>query len=152
MALQVEQVDLNVVGNERPSCEAIKQLAIGDVRPVEAQEEDEKQLQVSTPLEGPKVTGSAEEQTSKVPRNSPEVPGIAAGRQLWENLRRFRGLEAQHLKTLRTSKKISKGVLKKVHLNLKLMKMMKTNLLDHLTPVYIKLYNGITPLTISLGA
>jgi hypothetical protein len=29
---QVEQVDLNVVGNEKPSCEAIKQLAIGDVR------------------------------------------------------------------------------------------------------------------------
>jgi hypothetical protein len=49
---QVEQVDLNVVGNEKPSCEAIKQLAIGDVRPVEAQEEDEEQLQASTPLEG----------------------------------------------------------------------------------------------------
>jgi transcriptional antiterminator len=47
-------------------------------------------------------------------------------------------------------------MLKQVHLNLKLMKMMKnnlyTNLLDHLTPVYIKLYNGITSLTISLGA
>jgi hypothetical protein len=37
----VEQVDLNVVGNEKPSCEEIKQLAIGDVRPVEVQEEDE---------------------------------------------------------------------------------------------------------------
>jgi transcriptional antiterminator len=73
-----------------------------------------------------------------------------------ENLRRFQGLEVQHLKTLRTSKKISKGMLKQVHLNLKLMKMMKnnlyTNLLDHLTPMYIKLYNGITSLTISLGA
>jgi hypothetical protein len=72
------------------------------------------------------------------------------------NLQRFRGLEVQHLKTLRTSKKIIKGMLKQVHLNLKLMKMMKTNLytnlLDHLTHVYIKLYNGITPLTISLGA
>jgi transposase InsO family protein len=33
---QVEQVDLNVVGNEKPSCEAIKQLTIGDVRLVEA--------------------------------------------------------------------------------------------------------------------
>jgi transcriptional antiterminator len=47
-------------------------------------------------------------------------------------------------------------MLKQVHLNLKLMKMMKTNLytnlLDHLTPVYIKLYNGITLLTIFLGA
>jgi hypothetical protein len=57
---QVEQVDLNVVGYENPSCEAIKQLAIGDVRAVEAQEEDEEQLQASTPLEGPKVTSSAE--------------------------------------------------------------------------------------------
>jgi hypothetical protein len=72
------------------------------------------------------------------------------------NLQRFRGLEVQHLKTLRTSKKISKGMLKQVHLNLKLMKMMQTNLytnlMDHLTLVYIKLYNGIIPLTISLGA
>jgi hypothetical protein len=32
----VEQVDLHVVGNEKPSCEAIKQLATSDVRPVEA--------------------------------------------------------------------------------------------------------------------
>jgi hypothetical protein len=80
----VEQVDLNVVGNEKPSCEAIKQLAIGDVRPVEAQEEDEEQHQASTPLEGPKVTGFVEEQTPEVPRNAAgsqppgktlEVPG-----------------------------------------------------------------------------
>jgi hypothetical protein len=35
-------VDLNVVGNEKPSCEAIKQLAIDDVRPVEAKDEDEE--------------------------------------------------------------------------------------------------------------
>jgi hypothetical protein len=61
---------------------------------------------------------------------------------LRENLRRFRGLEVQHLKTLRTSKKISKRMLKQVHLSLKLMKMIKTNLytnlLDHHIPVYIK--------------
>jgi hypothetical protein len=56
-------------------------LAICDVRPVEAQEEDEEQLQASTPLEGPKVTGSAEERTPEVPRNSLEVPGNAAGTQ-----------------------------------------------------------------------
>jgi hypothetical protein len=78
---QVEQVDLNVVCNEKPSYEAIKQLAIGDVRPVEGQEEDEEQLQASTPLEGPKVTGSAEEQTPEVPRNFPEVLGNVAGTQ-----------------------------------------------------------------------
>jgi hypothetical protein len=74
-------------------------LAIGDVRPVEAREEDEEQLQASTPLEGPKVTGSAEEQTLEVPRNSPEVSGNVAGTQR-ENLRRFRGLRGQHQKTL----------------------------------------------------
>jgi hypothetical protein len=78
---QVEQVDLNVVGNEKPSCEAIKQLTIGDVRPVETQEEDEEQHQASTPLEGPKVIGSAEEQTPEVLRNTPEVPGNVAGGQ-----------------------------------------------------------------------
>jgi hypothetical protein len=72
---QVEQVDLNVVGNEKPSCEAIKQLAIGDVRPLEAQEEDENQVQASTPLEGLEVTGSGAVQTSEVPRNSSEAPG-----------------------------------------------------------------------------
>jgi hypothetical protein len=58
---QVEQVDLNFVCNEKPSCESIKQMVIGDVRPVEAQEEDDEQLQALTPLKGPKVTGSAEE-------------------------------------------------------------------------------------------
>jgi hypothetical protein len=78
---QVEQVDLNVVGNEKPSCEAIKQLAIGDVRPVEAQEEDENQVQASTPLEGPEVTGSAAVQTSEVPRKSSEVPGTGTETQ-----------------------------------------------------------------------
>ena len=30
---QVEQVDSSVIGMEDPPCEAIKQLAIGDIRP-----------------------------------------------------------------------------------------------------------------------
>jgi hypothetical protein len=77
----VDQVDLNVIGNEKPFCEAIKQLAIGDVRPVEAQEEDENQIQVSTPLEGPEVTGSVDVQTSEVPRNSSDVLGTATETQ-----------------------------------------------------------------------
>ena len=34
---QVEQVDLSVIGKEDPPCEAIKQLAIGDIRPQEDQ-------------------------------------------------------------------------------------------------------------------
>jgi hypothetical protein len=78
---QVEQVDLNVVGNEKPSCEAIKPVAIGDIRPVETQEEYENQIQASTPLEGPEVTGSADVQTSEVPRNNSEVPGTATKTQ-----------------------------------------------------------------------
>ena len=32
---QVEQVDWSVVGKEDPPCEAIKQLAIGDIKPQE---------------------------------------------------------------------------------------------------------------------
>jgi hypothetical protein len=78
---QVEQVDLSVVGNEKPSCEEIKQLAIGDVRPAEAQEEDENQLQASTPLEGPEVTGSTDVQTPEVLRKYPKVSGTATGTQ-----------------------------------------------------------------------
>jgi hypothetical protein len=78
---QVEQVDLNIAGNEKPSCEAIKQLAIGDVRPVEEQEEDENQIQVSTPLEGPEVTSSADVQTFRMFR---EIP-----RRFWELLLRL---------------------------------------------------------------
>jgi hypothetical protein len=152
----VEQVDLNVVGNEKPSCEAIKQLAIGDVRPVEVQEEDEEQLQASTPLKGQRslvLQKSRPRRFRGIPRTFREMLLEA---NLRENRQRFRGLEVQHLKTLRTSKKISKGMLKQAHLNLRLMKMMNTNLytnlLDHHILMYIKSYNGITPLTISLGA
>jgi hypothetical protein len=56
-------------------------LAIGDVRLVEAQEEDENQIQASTPHEGPEVTGSTDVQTLEVPRNSLEVPGTATETQ-----------------------------------------------------------------------
>ena len=52
---QLEQGDLDVVGKEEPPCEAIKQLAIGDVRVVEATEEYDSQLRASTPLQGPTV-------------------------------------------------------------------------------------------------
>jgi hypothetical protein len=56
-------------------------LAIGDVRLVEAQDEDENQIQASTPLEGPEVTSSADVQTSEVPRNSSKVSGTATETQ-----------------------------------------------------------------------
>ena len=72
---QVEQFDLNVLGKEESPCEAIKQLTIGDVRPVEEQEEDDEKLQASTPLKEPAVPGSAGVQTLEVLGNNPEVPG-----------------------------------------------------------------------------
>jgi hypothetical protein len=40
---QVEQVDSSVVRKEDPPCEAIKQLAIGDIRP---QEDDATEVEV----------------------------------------------------------------------------------------------------------
>ena len=40
---QVEQVDSSIVGKEGPPCEAIKQLAIGDIRP---QEEEVTEVEV----------------------------------------------------------------------------------------------------------
>jgi hypothetical protein len=43
---QVEQVDLSVVGKEDPPCEAINQMAIGDIRPQEDQATDEEDPQV----------------------------------------------------------------------------------------------------------
>ena len=43
---QVEQVDSSVVGNEEPPCEAIKQIAIGDIIPQEVQ---------ATEVEAPQV-------------------------------------------------------------------------------------------------
>jgi hypothetical protein len=44
---QVEQVDSNVVGKEDPPYEAIKQLAIGDIRPQEDQAIEVKVPQVA---------------------------------------------------------------------------------------------------------
>jgi transposase InsO family protein len=41
---QVEQVDSSVVGKKDPPCEAIKQLALGDIRP----QEDEANIEVDT--------------------------------------------------------------------------------------------------------
>jgi hypothetical protein len=72
---QVEQVNLDVVWKEGPPCEAIKQLAIGDVRPVEATEEDPP-LQASTPLQGPTtVSGPVNLHDAEAPRLNVEAPG-----------------------------------------------------------------------------
>ena len=42
---QVEQVDSSVVGKEDPPCEAIKQMAIGDIRPQEDRAIDDEDPQ-----------------------------------------------------------------------------------------------------------
>ena len=66
---QVEQVDLDVVGKEEPPYEAIKQMTIGDVRPVEATEEKDPPLQASTPLQGPTtVPGPMNMHDAEAPR------------------------------------------------------------------------------------
>ena len=41
----MEQVDSSVVGKEDPPCEAIKQMAIGDIRPQEDQATDDEDPQ-----------------------------------------------------------------------------------------------------------
>jgi hypothetical protein len=74
---QVEQVDLDVVGKEEPPCEAIKQMATGDVRPVEAIEEEEPPLQASTPLQGPTVVPNPVNlQDAEAPCLNTEAPGL----------------------------------------------------------------------------
>jgi hypothetical protein len=129
---QVEQVDLDVVGKEKPPCEAIKRLAIGNVRPVEANEEDEPQVQASTPIQGPTpISGPADLQDAEAPHQNAEAP--------------------------RSGTIISKRMIKYKLMSLKLMMLMKTNPYInlptcHLTQEFIKVFNGIIPLTTSLGA
>ena len=81
---QVEQVDLDVVGKEKPPCEAIKHMAIGDVRPVEATKEEDPPLQASTPLQGPTaVPGPMNMQDAEAPCLNMEAlrPGSSAPRR-----------------------------------------------------------------------
>ena len=47
---QVEQVDSSVVGKDDPPCEAIKQLAIGDIRSQEDEATEVEVPQVATAL------------------------------------------------------------------------------------------------------
>ena len=89
---QVEQVDLDVVGKEEPPCEAIKHLATGDVRPVEATKEEDPPLQASTPLQGPTVVpGPMNMQDAEAPRLNVEALGPRGsapghgGSGVWDN-------------------------------------------------------------------
>jgi len=81
---------------------AIKHMATGDVRLVEATKEKEPQLQASTSFQGPTVAlGSADLQNAEAPRLDAEAPGSGA--------------------------KISKRRIKFKIISLKLMLMMMTN-------------------------
>ena len=73
---QVEQVDLDVVQKEEPPCEAINHMATGDVRPVEATEEEDPLLQASTPLQGTTVVPCfVNMQDAEAPCLNTEAPG-----------------------------------------------------------------------------
>ena len=89
---QLEQGDLDVVGKEEPPCEAIKHMATGDVRPVEATKEEDPPLQASTPLQGPTaILGPMNMQDMEAPRLNMEAlgpRGFVLGRRgsgVWDN-------------------------------------------------------------------
>lgn len=41
---QKEEINANIVGKQEPRCEAIKKLAIGEVKPVKAQGQEEVKM------------------------------------------------------------------------------------------------------------
>ena len=74
---QVEQVDSSVVGKEDPPCEAIKQLAIGDIRPqedkvteVEVPQPADKQSSADVPDAEGEPTPAANQQSGSDPHKS----------------------------------------------------------------------------------
>jgi hypothetical protein len=83
---QVEQVDSSVVGKEDPPCDAIKQFAIGDIRP---QKDEVTELVVSqatdeqVPTDVPKSEGEqtpavAPQSSSATPRSGSSAPPTEA--------------------------------------------------------------------------
>jgi len=79
---QVEQVDSSVVGKEDPPCDAIKQLAIGDIRP----QEDEvtgvvvsqaagEQVSADVPdIEGEQTPAAAQQSSCATPKSGNAAP------------------------------------------------------------------------------
>ena len=68
----VEQNLIHVVGKEEPPCEAIKQMAIGDIRPQEVQ---------STEVEAPQVVADLQpiaELRAAVPLSQAAVPASSS--------------------------------------------------------------------------
>ena len=61
---QVEQVDSSIVGKEDPPCEAIKKLAIGDIRPQEDEVTEVEVPQVATAPIFTNVTDATLQQAS----------------------------------------------------------------------------------------
>ena len=71
---QVEQVDSSVVGKEDPPCEAIKQLAIGDIRP---QEEEVTEVEVPQVVVAP-ISADVPDATLQQPSAATLERGSAA--------------------------------------------------------------------------
>ena len=63
---QVEQVDSSVVGKDDPPCEAIKKLAIGDIRPQEDEVTEVKIPQVAAAQISTDVPDAKQQQTPVV--------------------------------------------------------------------------------------
>ena len=64
----MEQVDSSVVGKEDPPCEAIKQLAIGDIRP---QEDEVTEVEVPQVAAAPISTDIPDAEQQQTPAATP---------------------------------------------------------------------------------
>ena len=140
----MEQVDLDVVGKEEPPCEAIKHMAIGDVRPVEATKEEDPPHQASTPLQGPTVVLG--------PMNMQDLEALCLNTKALGPRGSAQDEEAPGFGTT-----INKRMNIFKIMSLKLMLIMTTNpyinlQIGHLIQECIKVYNRTIPLIISLGA
>ena len=79
---QVEQVDSSVVGKEDPPCDAIKQLAIGDIRPQEDEVTDVvvsqaagEQVSADVPdIEGEQTPAAAQQSSCATPKSGNAAP------------------------------------------------------------------------------
>ena len=73
----MEQVDSSVVGKEDPPCEAIKQLAIGDIRP---QEDEVTEVEVPQVVVAPIFADVPDAKQQQTPAATPtcRVPHLRA--------------------------------------------------------------------------
>jgi hypothetical protein len=70
---QVEQVNSSVVGKEDPPCEAIKQLAIGDIRP---QEDEATEVEVPQVADAPIFADVPNAEQQQTPATTPTCGSV----------------------------------------------------------------------------